>query len=241
MIIRGYKHSRLMEESEQCVAEAAQSGTPDEMLIASRIFQHPTAYRRWESDHDRVMRGVSEQSRLQRQMVALRSAVFPLIHRRALFEFLRINHVVGAKRQKLFGIFYGYRDYASSVVTEHGNYLRCSSSYLCAQFLAAKLMRDTAFEEPLRLYEEWYQEYFRVFCSTALADTEEEKKEAERLQSLQPLLKRHILTARQELIELPAEPTRRWQQVEIRKPTGDTVKLHALNVADAAGRHSAKR
>jgi hypothetical protein len=214
-----------MDESERCVETAARSGGPEDQLAASRILEQPTAYQRWASDHDRLMRSVSEQARLERQMLALRHAAFGLLHRKALFGYLRNQHVVGARRQRLLALFYGPRDYATSVVAEHGNYLRSNSSYLCTRFLAEELMHDDAMQAPLQLYEEWYTDYFRVFCDTALAETPQEKESAEALLALQPYLKNRLNEARREIIELPRQGGGAWRDLWLRQPTGDTVKL----------------
>ena len=64
MLIQGYKHARLMEESEICLASAAREGAPEEMLAASRIVDYPSAYRNWEAEHDRLLRGISSHTRL---------------------------------------------------------------------------------------------------------------------------------------------------------------------------------
>jgi hypothetical protein len=45
MRIQGISQTRLMEESELCVAQAARSGTPAQMLVATRLIAHPEAYR----------------------------------------------------------------------------------------------------------------------------------------------------------------------------------------------------
>jgi hypothetical protein len=228
MFGRVYKHERFMEESERCVEATARSGRPEEQLLASRILEHPIAYQRWLSDHDRLIRGVSEQAKLERQVYALRRSTFSLIHRKALFGYLRDQHVVGIRRQHLFAVFYGPRDYADSVIAEHGNYLRSNSSYLCTRFLADELMHDGAMHGPLQLYEEWYAEYFRIFCDTALAETPDEKEAAERLLALQPLLKHRLTEARQAILELPRQTGNAWRDWELRQPTGDTAKLRVL-------------
>ena len=228
MLVRAYRHARLMEESEYCVAQTARSGSGEQRVVASRIIEHPAAYRRWEADHDRVMRGVSDQSRMQNQVVALRSAAMSLIHRRALFEYLRDHKVTGPRRRQLFRIFYGYREYVDSVLTEHGHYLRSSSSLICTQFLAGKLMADAAMDEPLRLYEDWYREYFRVFCELELAQSAQEREAVASLEPLRPLLKHRIVEARREILQLPVEATQRWREVQMRLPTGDTVEIPAL-------------
>src|SRR5579863_8218785 len=106
MLIQGYKHTRLMEESEISLAAAAREGPPEDMLVASRILEHPTAYRTWEAEHARLLRGVSDHSRLAAQIGALRAATFTLIHRKALFEYVREREISGPKRHRLFSLFY---------------------------------------------------------------------------------------------------------------------------------------
>jgi hypothetical protein len=214
-----------MDESERCVEATARSGRPEDQSLASRILEHPVAYQHWLSDHDRLIRGVSEQAKLERQVYALRRSTFSLIHRKALFGYLRDQHVVGVRRQHLFTLFYGPRDYAESVVAEHGSYLRSNSSYLCTRFLADELMHDSAMQAPLQLYEEWYADYFRIFCNTALAETPQEKEDATALLALQPFLKHRLTEARQAILELPHQAGGAWREWELRRPTGDTVKL----------------
>jgi hypothetical protein len=230
MLIQGYKHSRLMEESESCLEAVARAGPPEDMLVASRILEHPTSYRLWEAEHNRLMRGVSTHTRLAAQIGALRSATFTLIHRKALFEYVRVRAVSGTKRHRLFALFYGARDYANSVIAEHANFVRCSSSFICADHLAGQLMRDAAFEEPMLLYQEWYADYFRVFCDVALAETEEEKLALAPLEALKPLLKHRLRQARDAILLLPRVPATVWREVELRKATGETQKLRRLSV-----------
>ena len=200
------------------------------MLVASCILQHPQAYRRWEAEHDRLMRVVSAEARLPRQMHVLRSTAFSLVHRKALFDYLRERPLTSAKRQRLFALFYGYRDYTNAVLTEHGNYVRCSSSYLCTQHLAEHLMRDPAFDEPLHMYEEWYGEYFRTFCDVELAATEEEKHAAAAMDALKPLLKYQLGEARRAIFAMPQTPGDDWHEAKIRRASGDTQKLRVIFV-----------
>src|SRR3977135_4344177 len=98
MLIQGYRHSRLMEESQSRLEAAARSGPPEEMLVASRIVEPPLSYRGWESEPDRLMRPASVNVRLAPQSGALRSMAFGLIHRKALFEYLRTSQLTRAKR-----------------------------------------------------------------------------------------------------------------------------------------------
>jgi hypothetical protein len=219
-----------MEESEICLEATARSGPPDDMLVASRILDHPTAYRIWEAEHDRLLRHVSEHGRLAAQMGALRSGAFALIHRKALFEYIRERGLSGPKRKRLFKLFYGTRDYTNAVIAEHASFLRCSSSQLCLDHLAAQLMRDAAFDEPMQLYQEWYMDYFRVFCDVELAETEDEKLGTAPLEALKPLLKLRLREARDAILALPEVPSTVWREVEIRRATGETQKLRRLSV-----------
>jgi hypothetical protein len=217
-----------MEESEARVEMSVVYDSPADALVASRILGHPQAYRRWEAEHDRLMRGVSGQTHLEQQVTALRSAALSLVHRRAMFEYLRLCEITGRKRHRFFTVFYGSRDYVNAVLAEHGNYVRCSSSYLCTQYLAEHLMEDYALGEPLQIYEQWYAEYFRAYCDGALAETEEEKLAVAAMEELKPLLKHQLTEARQAILHMPQKPARDWREVQIRKSTGDTQKLRVL-------------
>ncbi len=200
------------------------------MELASCIIEHPGAYRRWEAEHDRLLRGVSAHAQLAPQIGALRSATFALIHRKALFEYLRDRGVTGGKRHRLFSLFYGTRDYTNAVLAEHASFLRCSSSQICTEHLAEQLMRDAAFEEPMQLYQEWYTDYFRVFCDVELAETQEEKEALAPMEALKPLLKYRLREARDAILKLPQVPATVWREVELRKATGETQKLRRLSL-----------
>lgn len=216
-----------MAESGARIEMAASSKSPADMLVAARVLNHPVEFTRWEAHHDRLLRPVSSAARLSNQMIALRTTALTLVHRKALYQYLRERQVTGAKRRKLFGIFYGCTDYTNAVLAEHANYVRCSSSYLCTQHLAERLMHDPALDAPLALYEEWYAEYFRAFCDVELAETEEEKQAILAQEALKPLLKHRVTEARRTILGMPLSP-REWREVRIRQPTGDTQRLHAL-------------
>jgi hypothetical protein len=51
---------------------------------------------------------------------------------------------------------------------------------------------------------------------------------------LQPLLKKQLAEARQEILSMAYQPQKVWREVEIRKPTGDTERLRALGDTDIA-------
>jgi hypothetical protein len=228
MRIQGISQARLMEESEFCVAEAARSGAPPQMLVATRLMSHPETYRRWESEHSQLMRRVSSHTYLNRQVTALRSTALTLLHRKAVFEYLQVRQLTRSQRHRLMGLFHSLKDYSASVIAEHGNYLRGATSYWCSHHLARRLMKDGAFAEPLHLYQERYTDYFRVFCDVELAETEAEKQAVEPMRLLKPLLKLQLAEARREILTMPYQPQKVWHEVEIRRPTGDTVRLPAL-------------
>lgn len=216
-----------MEESELRVEMSAHSRAPNDVVV-SRLLESPSVYRHWEADHDRLMRSVSGELRLARQVTALRATAFGLVHRRALFEYLRDAHLAGPKRRRLFALFYGCRDYTNAVLTEHGNYVRVSSSLLCAHHLGEHLMHDAAFEEPLQLYEQFYREYFRAFCDAELAETDEERQLAAPQDALRPLLKYRLTEARQAILAMPQVAEKEWRELQIRRPNGDTQRMRSI-------------
>src|SRR5437016_8412520 len=124
--VHAYKHSRLMEESEARVEMAARFDSPADALVADRILKNPDAYRRWEAEHNRLMRAVSEQVRLPRQVVALRSTAFALVHRKAIFEYLRDRQISGVRRRSGVALFFGIRDFGNAVLAVHGHVVRCN-------------------------------------------------------------------------------------------------------------------
>jgi hypothetical protein len=217
-----------MEESEICVVEAARSGTPAQMLVASRLISHPDTFQRWEIEHAQLMSRISVRTYLHQQAVVLRSTAMTLLHRKAVFEYLQERQLSLAQRRRLMAMFHSMQDYSSSLIAEHTNYLRGASSYWCSHHLARRLTKDGVFAEPLHLYEERYSDYFRVFCDVALADTEAEKQAVEPMRALQPLLKHQLKEARHEILTMPYQPEKVWHEVEIRKPTGDTQRLRTL-------------
>jgi hypothetical protein len=216
-----------MEESELRVAMSAYACSPAD-LITRRLLHCPQMYSRWEAEHDRLMRGVSEQAALPRQVATLRATAFGLVHRRAIFEYLRDVRLTGSRRRRLFALFYGCHDYINAVLAEHSGYMCCTSSYLCAHHLGEHLMHDVAFEEPLQLYEDFYREYFRAFCDVELAETDAEKEAIKPLEALRPLLKLRLTEARQAILAMPQTPEKEWRELQIRKPNGDTQRLRTI-------------
>ena len=227
MKVHAYRHAQLMEESELRVEMTAHSCSPAD-LTASRVLERRDIYRRWEAEHDRLLRPVSSQRQLGNQVLALRGTSFGLVHRRALFQYLRARQPPRAKRRLLLRIFYGCRDFANALLTEHSNFVRGTSSYLATQHLADHLMHDYASSEPLQMYEQWYTEYFHAYCDIELAETEEEKARVAPLEALRPLLKYRLAEARQAIMAMPHATDEDWRELKIRKPNGDTQRLKTI-------------
>jgi len=168
--LQALPHARLMRESEAHVEVTARTGDAEQRLITGRLLAEPRAYLRWEAEHSRLMLKVADHRRVPQQALELRATSLALIHRKALFEYLRDRRVTGAARHQVLELFYGMRDYATSVIAEHGHYLRSASSGYCSCHLGGVLLRDPAFDAAITRYEVRYTDYFRVFCDAALIE-----------------------------------------------------------------------
>ena len=197
---RSLRYDRLMRVSHSHVAATARDDNQENQVLALRLMQHPGTYSDWEQRHSRLMQQVCQPTRLRRQMIKLRATTLSLIHRRCVFEYLRDRQLTGARRHRYIALFYGARDYATSMVIEHGHYTRTWISASCSRFIGAEVLRDPAFDAPLTVYEQWYTEYFRVFCDLQLLNEENVTTGCER--ALLPLLKERALLARQRLLLL---------------------------------------
>jgi hypothetical protein len=160
---------RLMEASHECLKEASRSGQPQAEIIATRLLENTQTYKSWESEHAALMRNIAAERLPAAQRESMLSASFSLIHRKALFEFLRERQLRGAHREALIQHFFPQRDFADSMRVEHMQYVRSAASYLCVEHVGRDLMFDALFEEPLTQYEEIYHEYFYAHCDQIIA------------------------------------------------------------------------
>ncbi|HEY4366223.1 MAG TPA: hypothetical protein VGN07_03245 [Steroidobacteraceae bacterium] len=161
-------HHELMDESERRLCSAAHCGQVIEETIASRILDNARTYHRWEDEHAGIMKRIAVENRCGMQKIVLLDASLGLIHRKALFEYLRDRQVRGNARRRLIGLFFSCRDYDTALIAEHGNYLRSAASYLCSSYVGRQLLLDEIFDEPLAQYEQLYSEYFRMYCESVL-------------------------------------------------------------------------
>ena len=170
---RRLSHDRLMEESQRRLANAALSGVPNEERVAMRILDDARGYRRWEDEHATLMRRIAAERLPGVQKTQLLNIALSLIHRKALFEYLRDEQVRGIRRQEIVAHFFSHRDYNSAVVAEHGRYMRSAASYFCSSYVGSHVMFDALFEAPLGEYEDLYASYFRTYCSAAVLATDD--------------------------------------------------------------------
>ena len=196
--------AKLMEESESLLARAARKGPAQDQKIASQILASPLDYRRWESEHARLMGTVAEHNRHPLQVRALLSGSFSLVHRKALFEYLRGHALRGDSRRVLIHHFHGYKSYSQAVISEHGNFIRSSASLICNQELGMTVLVHQAFGDPFRRYENLYSEYFRSYCDSYLAPPSKDDTESDSVRLLLPFLKRDVLDVRGRLLAMPA-------------------------------------
>jgi hypothetical protein len=218
-------HKRLMRESTDRVQSALHSENPHEQLVASRLLENPAAFRTWENEHSGLMREVAHPSFKRTQAALLKKAAFRLIHRKALFEYLRDERIRGTVRRRIIGSFHPAQDYTRSVIAEHGLYLRKACSFLCTSHVGGNVVGDAGFFDPMRRYQELYAEYFQIFCRTHFgAEFAELEPQAELL----PLLKHQLEECR--IAIMNPQPETEWlmREVELRQPTGDTVRLPSL-------------
>jgi hypothetical protein len=220
----GLSHARLMEASESRIETMAREGSAPQALVARRILDDTRLYRHWESEHDRLMRSVANEGRTERQVLALRSACFGLIHRRALFEYLRVQKITGRDRHAVFELLYSGQDYAKAIVTEHSNYVRSTSSLICSHHVGLELLEDRAFGDPLLRYEHRYADYFRVFCGSAV--TSNRYNSDDTLSTLVPYLKRQLGVLRRGILAMPRVPEiNGLHNLTIREPAANSQRM----------------
>jgi hypothetical protein len=211
-----------MRESTDRVQCALYSANPNEQLVASRLLESASAFQTWESEHSGLMLEVANPSFRRTQAALLKKASFRLIHRKALFEYLRDERIRGSVRQRIILSFHPAQDYTRSVIAEHGLYLRKACSFLCTSHVGGNVVRDPSFFDPMRCYQELYAEYFQIFCRTHFdTDSADTGPQGELL----PLLKHQLEECRKAIMN--PQPGMEWlmRKDTLRKPIGDTARL----------------
>jgi hypothetical protein len=193
--------TRLMEESEQALRDAALTGAPQQQLVATRILDCPATFRRWEAEHLQLMNRIAQQPHLGRQSATALATAFSLVHARSLFDYLRVSGVRNSHRRRLIAHFYGDNGFAKALLTEHGRYVRSTASLVCLKHVGNHLIGHTAFDHPMDEYEQLYAEYFRCYCQWVVPNHADQ--DVDTLNALQLELKSDVLAFRQRLRALP--------------------------------------
>ena len=190
----------LMEVSESRIAMLRQSGSADSRLVVDRLFDTGAGYRRWQAFHLGLMKTVAASDTRTQQLVSLRKTTFNLVHRQALFEYLRESRTTGRRRQVIFSALHGSTNYSRAVIGEHGRYLESNSSLFCADYLEASVMDDATFSAELRQYRATYMQFFSLYCGWIIA---QDRGADYPLYALIPEMKKLLWTMRTRLLAMP--------------------------------------
>jgi hypothetical protein len=155
-----------MSESEYALHNASDCSSPGALRVVDTVLQDGRLYRVWESQHADLLLPVAEYNNKKRQIVALRNTEVQLVHRRALFGYLRSHRVRGDERRQLFRIFHQTLDYHIAVLAEHRQYMLAVSSRISTDHLI-DIMNDPRSKNLPRQYEELYRCYFEMNCHVA--------------------------------------------------------------------------
>jgi hypothetical protein len=196
--------TRMMDESEQALHDAATIGPPLQQMVATRILDCPETFKRWETEHLQLVSRIADQLHLGRQASTTLSTTFSLVHAKSLFEYLRNSGIRKHLRRRLIAHFYGDNGYVKALISEHGKYLRSAASLLCLKHVGNHVIGHTAFGQPMDDYEQMYAEYFRCYCQWVVPD--QARQDVDTLNALQQEQKSDVLLARQRLRALPLRP-----------------------------------
>lgn len=203
----------LMDFSESRLDVLRHSGNDAERRVVTRLLDQPSAYQRWGAFHYPLMQKVAATRSRKEQLRQLRETNFSLLHRQALFDYLRGAQTTGRDRAILFQAFYGPTDYRRAVIIEHKRYLQSNCSLYCGDYLEIQVMRDTVFTRGFEDYRQRYMAYFSLYCDWVVAESHEYDD------AMQPILldmKKRLSQTAARLIALPENlperrtVTRRW-------------------------------
>lgn len=203
-----------MQESEAYIQTVHNQSLSAQEPVCEQLFDNPKTYGQWEASHFQLMTSVADPQRTDAETLRLRQACFALTHRKALFEYLKENKVVGAERVAIFSSLFGPVDYTNAVVTEHGRFLRSTWSLLCADHLETALLYDHTFVVELAEYRTAYADYFSLYCGRIVAAV---RGEDYALDPLIAYMKRQAADIRRRMIALPLH---RPQQISVNPDAG---------------------
>ncbi|MEM9207921.1 MAG: hypothetical protein AAGA61_01640 [Pseudomonadota bacterium] len=161
------RHRYLMQESEQALNDAAETGEPRQKRIAQHVLNEPKILSLWETRHAELLVPVAERRSRANQIFNMRDIEVKLLHRRALIRAVRELGITGPEREKLFSSFYGPRDVNDAIVAEHKQYTLAVSSHLSTEHLI-DVMGDPVSERLIRIYTDMYTKYFEYYCKSVM-------------------------------------------------------------------------
>lgn len=202
--------TELLDESEAHLERLAQKGEGEPAAAAARLLASPLEYTHWLRHHEALMERIARVPRAGLQVHALLSLAFRLVHRCALFEYLRTSAPRGARRRAIVRHFHGDAGYTHAMIREHAQYLRSVASLSCVRRIGMDRLERMVFGEPLRDYERRYAEYFAGYCATIPASpgtgagsADPGAVDGDEMRALLDDLKREVLAVRDAMLADP--------------------------------------
>lgn len=210
-----------MERSEARIGMVACHEDGHAARAASRVMESAHAWRDWSASHLRLLESIATQRRTAGQVQAVRRMALSMIHGKAPFECLRDMRIPDRARLRFFETMYGSGDCARTLVLEHRSFVRAMCSYVCVEDLCGlgSLQR-------IRAYERIYARYWQARMAARLGEDASELNRSDA--SLCEYLRQHVLAARSLLLDRAPGADDELTLAELRRPTGDTVRLRAL-------------
>lgn len=215
----------LMDYSERRLQRAAHSSPAEEAGVVTRVVENVSLYRHWEQSHRQMMRAVAMQARRGQPEREVRRCALCVVHRKAPFDFMRNHCVKGAARRRLMGALFGPNDYEQHLVREHTAFLSSTCSFICIDSMCEEILRQPAFCDALRSYQDAYTGYYRAYCESLMADRD---AVAAPIKSLLPYLRYELRMIRDHLLRGTPEDSDYSQLRALYAETGDTQVLRVL-------------
>jgi hypothetical protein len=218
---------RMMECSESRIESAAQDDEGAAQQAANRVLESAQSWREWTGTHNRLVSSVARIKGSTGQVRAVKRMAVSMIHRKAPFEYLRDESLRGAERRQFFQSFYNSQDYARSLVGEHRNYVNSVCSYLCVDsFCSAASLRL------IQGYERAYTQFWRAQARAQLRAQRRLRIGGQQGGDLTEYLRNEVSTTRKLLVDTDPTVADKHRLEELRRPTGDTVRIRRGAQAD---------
>jgi hypothetical protein len=211
---------RMMECSQEQLSVIAKNGEKHQIQVVHRVLESPRRRRRWESAHCQLLRSIVDADAPAQQAQQVRRMALSMIHRKAPFEYLRDRRVGGAARERFFSVVYGWSDFTTSVLNEHRNYLEACASYYCVDRFCAESSMRALFS---------YERRYAIYLRAQVRQLDEEHCGVH----TQPAawlghLRKDLQLQRRKLMGMSPSRADELTLEELRRPTGDTVRLTFL-------------